>query len=85
MKLRQLEKHKKIWKDKNINPEAKVIYEYLKAKGYDKLLIHLNVGEIQNIIHIKNVALKKHLKLLELHQYLIYNEYDIGMYEIHLK
>ena len=85
MKLRQLEKHKKIWKDKNIKPEAKVIYEYLKAKGYDKLLIHLNVGELQNIIHIKNVVLRKHLKLLELHQYLIYNEYDTGMYEIHLK
>ena len=75
---------KRIWKDKNINPEAKEIYAYLYSKGYDKVIIHLNVGELQSILKIKKAPLKKHLELLELHQYLIYKEYDTGMYEIHL-
>ena len=52
------------------------------AKGLDKIIIDINVGEIQKVINIKNKGLRKNLKILEELKYLIYKEYDVGMYTI---
>lgn len=48
----------KIWKDKNIKPEDKEIYAYLYSEAFDKLVTHINIGDIQNKIHITNVGFK---------------------------
>ena len=74
----------RIWKDKDIKFEGKIIYNYLYSKGYDKLLIDLNVGELQQVVRISNQGLKKNLEKLEASKYLLYKEYDKGMYTIKL-
>lgn len=81
---KRLEVPPRLWKDKNINPEGKKIFAYIYSKGYDRNILHLNVGEIQQELSITNVGLKKHLGILEKYKYLIYNEYSKGMYMIHL-
>ena len=75
----------RIWKDKNIKPEGKEIYAYIYSKGFDRLLTHINIGEIQQIIPITNIGFRNNLRLLEKFKYLIYKEFDTGMYEIHIK
>lgn len=82
--MKRLEVPPRLWKDKNINPEGKKIFAYIYSKGYDRNILHLNVGEIQQELSITNVGLKKHLGILEKYKYLIYNEYSKGMYMIHL-
>ena len=72
----------RIWKDKNIKPESKRIYNYLYSMGYDKSDFLVNIGDIQPIIQIKNVGFRNNLKLLEVNNYLIYKEYAKGMYDI---
>lgn len=67
----------KIWKDKNIKPEGKEIYAYLYSEAFDKLVAHINIGDIQNKIHITNVILEKF-------KYLVFKEYDNGLYEYHI-
>ncbi len=84
MRLRQLEVPQEIWKDKRIPKEAKLIYSYIYSKGFDKILTDINVGEIQQVINIKNIGLRKNLKILEELKYLIYKEYSNGMYTITL-
>lgn len=74
----------KIWKDKRIKPESKYIYSYLYSKGYDKYVIDLNIGELQQVVSINNVGLKKSLQRLATCKYLLYDEYDKGMYSIRL-
>lgn len=78
-----ISKHK-VWKDKNVPKEAKYIYSYIYIKGCEQLLINLNIGELQPIIKIKNIGLRKNLEILEKLKYLIYQEYDVGMYTITL-
>ena len=80
-KPQDLTKHR-IWKDKNIKPECKRIYSYLYSMGYDKVDFVVNIGDIQPIVHIKNVGFRNNLKLLENNNYLIYREYANGMYNI---
>ena len=46
--------------------------------------MHLNVGEIQQDIKIKNKALKKHLDNLQNLNYINVKEYATGLYMIHL-
>ena len=82
MKLKVNNELQKIWKDKRIPKETKLIYSYIYAKGLDKIIIDINVGEIQKVINIKNKRLRKNLKILEELKYLIYKEYDVGMYTI---
>ena len=82
MKLKINNELQKIWKDKRIPKETKLIYSYIYAKGLDKIIIDINVGEIQKVINIKNKGLRKNLKILEELKYLIYKEYDVGMYTI---
>lgn len=84
MNRKYLEVPQKIWSDKNIVPESKEIFAYIYSKGNDKTIVHLNVGELQQTLQIGNVALRKHLGILEKYKYLIYKEYSKGMYVIHL-
>ena len=74
----------KIWKDKNIKPECKRIYAYLHSIGYEKSEFYINIGDIQQFIQIKNVGFRNNLKILEQLNYLVYKEFDTGMYEIHI-
>jgi len=46
--------------------------------------MHLNVGDIQQDIKIKNKALKKHLDNLQNLNYINVKEYATGLYMIHL-
>lgn len=72
----------KIWKDKNIKPEGKEIYAYLYSQALDKEITHVNIRNIQHIISITNKGFKKNLDILEKFKYLIYKEYDRGLYEV---
>ena len=74
----------KIQKYKRIKFEGKLIYSYIFIKGFEKFITHLNIGELQPYLKIKNKGLKNNLKKLELCNYLIYKEYAPGLYEIHL-
>ena len=74
----------KILKDKRIKPEGKLIYSYIYAKGQDRIITDLNVGELQQVVKINNQGLRKNLERLEKSKYLIYKEYDVGMYTINL-
>ncbi|MBQ9024162.1 MAG: hypothetical protein IJ105_02955 [Bacilli bacterium] len=84
MRLRHLEISQNIWKDKRIPKETKLIYSYIYTKGFDRIITDINVGEIQQVINIKNIGLRKSLDILEKLKYLIYKEYSNGMYTIHL-
>ena len=79
-----LEVPNKIWKDKRIKKECKIIYSLIYSKSYDKTVIHLNVGDIQQDIKIKNKALRKHLDNLKGLNYINVKEYATGLYMIHL-
>ena len=76
--------NKELWKDKRIPKEAKYIYGYIYSKGIDKYIVDINIGEIKQVIKIKNTGLKNNLNILEKLKYLIYEEYDNGMYTIKL-
>ena len=84
LRLRQPEIPDKLWKDNRIKFEGKVIFGYILAKGYDRLVTDLNVGEIQQTIPITNVGLLKNLEKLERYKYLTFKEYSKGMYTITL-
>ena len=72
----------KIWKDKNIKPEAKEIYAYLYSQGFDKTITNINIGRVQKEVKsIKNIAFRKNLQQLEKFHYIKFREYDIGLYE----
>ena len=73
-----------ILKYKRIKPEGKLIYSYIYYKGQDIIITDLNVGELQQVVKIKNKGLKRNLERLEQLKYLIYKEYDTGMYTINL-
>lgn len=84
MRLRQPEIPDKLWKDNRIKFEGKVIFGYILAKGFDRLVTDLNVGEIQQTIPITNVGLLKNLEKLERCKYLTFKEYSKWMYVITL-
>lgn len=74
-------KHR-IWKDKNIKPEAKEIFAELYVEGFDRTIAHISIGKVQKQIKsIRNVAFKKNLKQLEETGYIKFIEYDKGLYE----
>ena len=73
-----------ILNDKRMKPDGKLIYSYIYAKGQDRIITNLNVGELQKVVKIKNKGLKRNLERLEQLKYLIYKEYDTGMYTINL-
>ena len=74
----------KIWKDRNVPKEAKYIYSYIYTKGFERVITDINIGEIQQVINIKNKGLRKNLETLAKLNYLIYQEYTNGMYTITL-
>ena len=84
MRFKHLEVTQDIWKDKRNPKETKLIYSYIYSKGFDKIITDINVGEIQQVVNIKNKGLRKSLKILEDLKYLIYKEYSNGMYTITL-
>lgn len=84
MRMRYLEVPKEIWKNKNIPKETKYIYSYIYTKGFRRIITDINVGEIQQVVNIKNKGLIKSLKILEELNYLIYQEYSNGMYTVTL-
>lgn len=84
MKIRHLEVADSIWKDKRIPKETKLIYSYIYTKGFERIITDINVGEIQRVVNITNIGLRKSLELLEQLKYLIYKEYSNGMYTITL-
>ena len=50
--------------------------------GFDKPEFSFNIGDIQPIMKIKNVAFRKNLQILEKYRYLMYEEYSRGLYDI---
>lgn len=84
IKINHLDIPNKVWLDKRINPECKKIYAYIYTKGFERILTDLNIGELQQVVKIKNKALEKHLEKLQTCNYLLYKEYDKGMYSINL-
>lgn len=84
MTFKHLEVSNKIWNDKRVPKETKYIYSYIYTKGFERIITDINVGEIQQVINIKNKGLRKSLEILEKLNYLIYKEYSNGMYIITL-
>ena len=84
MKIRHLEVAESIWKDKRIPKETKLIYSYIYTKGFERIITDINIGEIQRVVNITNIGLRKSLQILEKLKYLIYKEYSNGMYTITL-
>ena len=84
MRLKQPENPEKLWNDNRIKFEGKVIFGYILAKGFDKVVTDLNIGELQQTIPITNVGLQKNLQKLERCRYLKFKEYSKGMYAITL-
>ena len=84
LRLKQPEIPERLWNDNRIKFEGKVIFGYILAKGFDRLVTDLNVGEIQQTIPITNVGLLKNLQKLERCKYLTFKEYSKGMYTITL-
>lgn len=84
LKLMQPEIPEKLWNDSRIKFEGKIIFGYILAKEFDRLVIDLNVGEIQQVVSITNVGLLKNLEKLERYKYLTFKEYSKGMYAITL-
>ena len=78
MKIRHLEVADSIWKDKRIPKETKLIYSYIYTKGFERIITDINIGEIQKVVNIKNIGLRKSLELLEQLKYLVYKEYSNG-------
>ena len=84
MKIRHLEVAESIWKDKRIPKETKLIYSYIYTKGFERIITDIDIGEIQRVVNITNIGLRKSLQILEELKYLIYKEYSNGMYTITL-
>ena len=49
-------------KIKNIPKETKYIYSYIYTKGFGRIITDINVGEIQQVVNIKNKGLRKVLR-----------------------
>ena len=72
-------------RDKNIKLEAKEIYAYLFADGFERIISHINIGRIQRELKsITNIGFRNNLKILIKYKYLVYKEYDTGLYEYHI-
>ncbi len=82
MKKKQFIADPTIWGNKNIPKEAKYIYCYIYSKGFNKYITDINVGELQQVLKISNVGLRKNLKILEKFKYLVFEEYANGMYTV---
>ena len=86
MRIKHLDiSNHRIWRDKNIKPEAIEIYAYLFAEGFERTISHISIGRIQREQKsITNIGFRNNLKILEKNKYLVYKEYDTGLYEYHI-
>lgn len=71
----------KIWKDKNIKFETKLIYEILCAEQSQRSkFTSISIGRVQNHLSITNFGFKKNLQILEDNKYIKFIEYSKGLY-----
>ena len=85
MRLNKLKLPQEIWQDKRIPKDAKYIYSYIYSKGFDRYIVDINIGELQQVVKITNKALRKILdNLLSLNKLKTYQEYANGMYTIRI-
>lgn len=71
----------RIWKDKNIKFETKLIYKILCAEQSGRCeFTSISIGKVQKTLSITNVGFKKNLKILEDNNYIRFNEYSNGLY-----
>lgn len=71
----------KIWKDKSIKYETKLIYKILCAEQSQRCeFTSISIGRVQRKLSISNVGFKNNLKILEDNKYIRFNEYDRGLY-----
>lgn len=71
----------RVWKDKNIKFETKLIFNILYAEKSDRSdFSHMSIGKIQKRLSISNVGFKKNLQILEDNKYIKFNEYSRGLY-----
>jgi hypothetical protein len=71
----------RVWKDKSIKYETKIIYKILCTEQSERCeFTGISIGRIQKIMSITNVGFKKNLQILEDNKYIRFNEYDKGLY-----
>ena len=75
----------RIWKDKNIKFETKLIYKILCAEQSDRCrFTSISIGKVQKTLSISNVGFKKNFQILENNNYIKFTEYDKGLYTYEL-
>lgn len=82
MLIRKFQISDKVYKDQRISPKGKLAYCYIYSKGFDRYVVDINVGELQKTVRITNGELRECLEKLEQLQYLVFKEYNTGMYQI---
>ena len=71
----------RIWKDKNIKFETKLIYKILCAEQSQRCeFTSISIEKDQKTLSITNVGFKKNLKILEDNNYIRFKEYSNGLY-----
>lgn len=71
----------RVWRDKNIKFETKLIYKILCAEQFQRCeFTSISIGKVQKKLSITNVGFKKNLQILEDNKYIRFNEYSRGLY-----
>ena len=71
----------RVWEDKNIKFETKLIYKLLCAEQSQKCkFTSISIGKVQKTLSITNVGFKKNLQILEDNKYIKFREYSNGLY-----
>ena len=71
----------RVWRDKNIKFETKLIYKILCAEQSQRCeFTSISIGKVQKKLSITNVGFKKNLQILEDNKYIRFNEYSRGLY-----
>lgn len=64
----------RVWRDKNIKFETKLIYKILCAEQSQRCeFTSISIGRVQKKLSITNVGFKKNLKILEDNKYIRFN------------
>lgn len=82
LKKKQLElTNPRVWNDKNIKFETKLIYKILLSEQSHRCeFTSISIGKVQKHLSITNVGFKKSLQILENNKYIKFNEYSKGLY-----
>lgn len=71
----------RVWQDKNIKFETKLIYKILCAEQSQRSkFTSISIGRVQKSLSISNVGFKKNLQILEDNKYIKFDEYSTGLY-----